>query len=73
MKSSSAKAGNESKPWTCDIGIQIADGLHPVANPAVDAAGNIYVHFQRFARPEDSGFGLQDRCELYTPSRSSRT
>src|SRR5215208_2216762 len=22
--------------WTCDIGIQIADSLHPVANPAVD-------------------------------------
>jgi hypothetical protein len=30
-----------SAPWTCDIGIQIADGLHPVANPAVDALGNV--------------------------------
>jgi sugar lactone lactonase YvrE len=28
--------------WTCDIGIQIADGVHPVANPVVDAMGNIY-------------------------------
>lgn len=27
------------------IGIQIADSLHPVANPAVDAAGNIYSTF----------------------------
>src|SRR5918998_87992 len=37
--------GAESKPWTCDIGIQIADGLHPVANPAVDAEGNIFATF----------------------------
>lgn len=28
--------------WTCDIGIQIADNLHPVANPVVDVFGNIY-------------------------------
>ena len=28
--------------WTCDIGIQIADGVHPVANPVVDSTGNIY-------------------------------
>jgi sugar lactone lactonase YvrE len=27
------------------IGLQIADNLHPVANPAVDATGNIYVTF----------------------------
>ena len=31
--------------WTCEIGIQIADNLHPVANPAVDAFGNIYTTF----------------------------
>ena len=37
--------GAESKPWACDIGIQIADGLHPVANPAVDAAGNVFCTF----------------------------
>ena len=29
--------------WTCDVGIQIADNLHPVANPVVDVFGNIYV------------------------------
>jgi sugar lactone lactonase YvrE len=28
--------------WTCDIGVQIADTLHPVANPVVDSLGNIY-------------------------------
>lgn len=28
--------------WTCDIGIQIATELHPVANPVVDVFGNIY-------------------------------
>ena len=39
------ETGHESKPWICDVGIQIADGLHPVANPAVDAEGNIFVTF----------------------------
>jgi sugar lactone lactonase YvrE len=27
------------------VGVQIADGLHPVANPAVDSHGNIYATF----------------------------
>ena len=31
--------------WTCAIGMQIADGLHPVANPCVDSLGNIYSTF----------------------------
>jgi sugar lactone lactonase YvrE len=34
-----------SVPWSCDIGLQIADSLHPVANPAVDPAGMIYTTF----------------------------
>ena len=34
-----------SAPWACDIGIQIADGLHPVADPAVDERGNIFSTF----------------------------
>ncbi len=35
--------GEESSPaWTCEIGVQIADGVHPVGNPAVDVLGNIY-------------------------------
>lgn len=37
--------GSQSKPWNCDVGVQIADGLHPVANPAVDAEGNIFCTF----------------------------
>jgi sugar lactone lactonase YvrE len=35
----------EDAAWTCDIGIQIAEGLHPVSNPAIDKLGNIYVTF----------------------------
>ncbi len=31
--------------WHCEIGIQIADGLHPVANPAVDPTGVIYATY----------------------------
>lgn len=35
----------ESDPFTIHLGVEIADNLHPVANPAVDAEGNIYVTF----------------------------
>jgi sugar lactone lactonase YvrE len=38
-------ADHRSTPWTCDIGLQIADGLHPVANPAVDQFGNVFCTF----------------------------
>jgi sugar lactone lactonase YvrE len=34
-----------SVPWTCGIGILVADTLHPVANPVVDRFGNIYTTF----------------------------
>ena len=34
-----------SAPWACGIGVQIADSLHPVANPVVDHGGNIYTTF----------------------------
>jgi len=34
-----------SSPWICDIGIQIADGMHPVASPAIDQFGNVYCTF----------------------------
>jgi len=37
--------GSHSAAWNCEIGVQIADSLHPVANPAVDALGNIYSTF----------------------------
>src|SRR5437879_9379031 len=40
-----ANAQSESQPHPVFIGLQIADNLHPVANPAVDAEGNIYVTF----------------------------
>jgi sugar lactone lactonase YvrE len=32
----------ESSPYSCSLGITIAENLHPVSNPAVDAEGNIY-------------------------------
>ena len=31
---------DQSTSWACDIGIQVADGMHPVANPAVDVLGH---------------------------------
>jgi sugar lactone lactonase YvrE len=34
-----------SDPWACDIGLLVAENLHPVANPAVDSFGNIYTTF----------------------------
>jgi hypothetical protein len=40
-----ANAQSESQPHPVAIGLQIADNLHPVANPAVDPEGNIYVTF----------------------------
>ncbi|MGH9664765.1 MAG: IPT/TIG domain-containing protein, partial [Bryobacteraceae bacterium] len=38
-------SGGTPAEWTCQIGVQIADSLHPVANPAVDARGNIFASF----------------------------
>lgn len=40
-----AAGGQESQPFPIAVGMQIADNLHPVANPAVDPEGNIYVTF----------------------------
>lgn len=34
-----------SESWACDIGVLIAENLHPVTNPAIDALGNIYTTF----------------------------
>ena len=38
-------AKSESQPFPVALAYQIADNLHPVANPAVDAQGNIYATF----------------------------
>jgi sugar lactone lactonase YvrE len=40
-----ANGDDVSDIWLCDIGLQIADSLHPVANPAVDRQGNIFATF----------------------------
>jgi len=40
-----ATVGAESQAFPIALGMQIADNLHPVANPVVDAEGNIYVTF----------------------------
>jgi sugar lactone lactonase YvrE len=31
-----------SEKWPCGVGVQVADNVHPVANPVVDGEGNIY-------------------------------
>jgi sugar lactone lactonase YvrE len=33
---------NGGPAWTCQLGVQIADSVHPVSNPAVDRHGTIY-------------------------------
>src|SRR6202142_1992528 len=37
--------GVESAPFPMALGVQVADNLHPVSSPAVDAEGNVYVTF----------------------------
>jgi len=37
--------GHSSNPHPVKVDVPIADNLHPVANPALDAEGNIYVSF----------------------------
>jgi hypothetical protein len=37
--------GHVSNPHTVKVAVPVADDLHPVANPAVDQEGNIYVTF----------------------------
>ncbi len=37
--------GKSSESWACDIGVLLAENLHPVSNPAVDNFGNIYTTF----------------------------
>jgi sugar lactone lactonase YvrE len=35
--------GSQSNHLPCEVGARIAQNLHPVANPLIDAAGNLYV------------------------------
>jgi sugar lactone lactonase YvrE len=37
--------GVRSDAWESYVGIQVADSLHPVANPAVDSEGNLFSTF----------------------------
>ena len=37
--------GHVSNPQTVKVAVPIAENLHPVTNPAIDAEGNIYVTF----------------------------
>ncbi|MSV34612.1 MAG: gluconolaconase [Bryobacterales bacterium] len=37
--------GDSSAARNLHVGVRIADGLHPIANPAVDRRGNIYATF----------------------------
>ena len=37
--------GNSSNPHEVKVAVTVAENLHPVANPALDAEGNIYVTF----------------------------
>jgi hypothetical protein len=37
--------GHTSNPHTVKVAVPVADNLHPVANPALDHEGNIYVTF----------------------------
>ena len=40
------QSGQESSDhWACDIGVLIAENLHPVADPAIDSSGNIFTTF----------------------------
>jgi sugar lactone lactonase YvrE len=38
-------SGDRSAPWHCEVGIQVADSLHPVTNPMVDFQGNVFTTF----------------------------
>ncbi len=40
-----ANGEHSSESWACDIGVLLAENLHPVASPAVDSFGNIFTTF----------------------------
>ena len=52
-----ATNGHVSNPHAVKVAVPIAENLHPVTNPALDAEGNIYVTFSgRAARRFRSRF-----------------
>jgi sugar lactone lactonase YvrE len=61
------EAGKQSsRVWNCDIGIQIAENLYPVGNPAVDSFGNIYVTFSG-SRGQKTPVSVYKIDASYTP------
>jgi hypothetical protein len=40
-----ASGDTASESWACDIGVLVAESLHPVSNPAIDSLGNIFTTF----------------------------
>ena len=40
-----ANGDSASETWSCDIGVQVAENLHPVSSPAIDSLGNIFSTF----------------------------
>ena len=67
-----ATNGHSSNSREVRVAVPIADSLHPVANPAVDADGNIYANVLRFPRTEGPCRHLSHRQELQRPHRLSR-
>jgi sugar lactone lactonase YvrE len=58
----------DSKPWICQIGLQVADTFHPVANPAVDSRGNVFTTFSgaRGQRTPVSVFRVDTNFHVHT-------
>ncbi len=69
--------GHRSNPCPVHVAAPLAESLHPVANPAVDAAGNIYVTFSgsrgqkvpvAIFRIDDSGVAKPFVDEMMNPT-----
>ena len=63
--------GHVSNPQTVKVAVPIAENLHPVTNPALDAEGNIYVTFSG-SRGQKVPVAIFKIDTNYTSSRSSR-
>lgn len=56
----------DSQVWEANIGMQVAESLHPVANPAVDREGNYYSTFSG-SRGQKSPVSIYKIDSNYTP------